>query len=66
MQPYLLVAFMIAVSNSRLHICKTGSSEQTFSCCLAVMNGNDISGKEPFTIRILSARTTNRCTGTLT
>jgi hypothetical protein len=65
-QSYLPVAFIIAVSNSRLHICKTGSSEQIFSCSLAVMNGNDIAGKAPFTVRILSTRTNNRRTGTLT
>ena len=63
---YLRTPFMIAVRSSRLYRCKTGSSEERYSCCMAVTKGRRECGKEASIIRTLSTSANKARTGTVT
>lgn len=50
---------------SKLYECWTGSSRHTYSCCIAVIVGYKVCGKEPSTVRTLSTSINNSRTGSL-
>lgn len=63
---YLRTPFMIAVRSSRLYRCKIGSSEERYSCCIAVTKCLWEWGKEASIIRTLSTSANKARTGTVT
>lgn len=63
---YLRTPFMTAVRSSRLYRCKIGSSEERYSCCIAVTKCLWEWGKEASIIRTLSTSANKARTGTVT